>query len=112
MNHLDLAPNFAGTLFGVASGVGSVSSWLAPLTIGTLTDGQQTLARWRIALSLVAGVWLTVAVIFLVFGSSEEQPWNQPAVASAFFLANSPAIDSQDSPKNKKELQQFLPRSV
>jgi MFS transporter, ACS family, solute carrier family 17 (sodium-dependent inorganic phosphate cotransporter), member 5 len=39
INQLDIAPNFAGTVYGITSGCSSLSSWLAPLTVSTLTEG-------------------------------------------------------------------------
>jgi len=78
INQLDLAPNFAGSLYGVINGISSVNSWLAPLAVATLTEGQQTLARWRIAFLLTAGILFFDNTIFLIFGSTEEQSWNQP----------------------------------
>ena len=40
INHLDLSPNFAGTIYGLISGIASINSWLAPLTVATLTEGE------------------------------------------------------------------------
>ena len=40
LNHLDLAPNLSGTLYGLVSAISSICSWLAPLTVATLTEGQ------------------------------------------------------------------------
>ena len=40
INQLDLAPNFAGTLYGIINGVATVNSWLAPLVVAALTEGQ------------------------------------------------------------------------
>ena len=39
INQLDIAPNFAGTIYGITSGCSSLGSWLAPLTVATLTEG-------------------------------------------------------------------------
>merc|ERR1711973_259686 len=78
INQLDLAPNFAGTLYGIINGISSVNSWLAPLVVATLTDGQQTLARWRIAFLMTAGILIFDNTVFLMFGSTEEQSWNRP----------------------------------
>jgi len=36
------------------------------------------LARWRIAFLLTAGILFFDSVVFIVFGSTEEQSWNQP----------------------------------
>ena len=38
---------------------------------------QQTLAQWRIAFLISAGIMLFESVFYLFFGSGEEQPWNQ-----------------------------------
>ncbi len=40
INHLDLAPNFAGTLYGLVAGVACISSWVAPLVVATLTEAE------------------------------------------------------------------------
>jgi ACS family sodium-dependent inorganic phosphate cotransporter-like MFS transporter 5 len=40
INHLDLAPNLAGTVYGLISGIASINSWLAPLVVATITEGQ------------------------------------------------------------------------
>lgn len=40
LNHLDLAPNLAGTVYGLISALSSINSWLAPLVVATLTEGQ------------------------------------------------------------------------
>lgn len=40
VNQTDIAPNFAGTLYGISNAIGSVASLLAPLTAGKLTNNQ------------------------------------------------------------------------
>ncbi|XP_046640794.1 putative inorganic phosphate cotransporter isoform X1 [Daphnia pulicaria] len=80
INHLDLAPNFAGTLYGLVAGVACISSWVAPLVVATLTEAEQTLARWRIAFLLCAGILTANAIIFIVLGSTERQDWDRATV--------------------------------
>ncbi|CAG7830395.1 unnamed protein product, partial [Allacma fusca] len=46
-NHLDIAPNFAATLYGITNCAGTISSIIVPLTAGAVTNGQQTLVNWR-----------------------------------------------------------------
>lgn len=36
INHLDLAPNFAGVLMGLSNGLENISTILAPLSVGWL----------------------------------------------------------------------------
>jgi len=40
VNHLDIAPNFAGVIFGITAIFSAIPSWVAPLTVATLTKGQ------------------------------------------------------------------------
>ena len=40
INHLDVAPYFSGTIYGIISGLASVNSWLAPLVVASLTEAQ------------------------------------------------------------------------
>lgn len=78
LNHLDLAPgNLSGTVYGLISALATVSSWLAPLTVAALTEGQQTLERWRIAFLLCAGILILANGIFVLFGSTERQEWDK-----------------------------------
>ena len=39
VNILDLAPNFAGTVYGMINAIGSLPAFLAPMTVGALTNG-------------------------------------------------------------------------
>lgn len=39
VNHIDIAPNFAGTLFGITNAAATIPGWLAPMTVGALTNG-------------------------------------------------------------------------
>jgi len=79
VNHLDIAPNFAGVIFGITAIFSAIPSWVAPLTVATLTKGQQTLGQWRIAFLLTAAILLVDTFVFLLLGSGEEQPWNNPS---------------------------------
>lgn len=38
MNHLDLAPNFAGVLVGIANGLENITMILAPLSVGFIVE--------------------------------------------------------------------------
>ncbi|CAG0885117.1 unnamed protein product [Cyprideis torosa] len=41
-NHVDMAPNFAGTLFGITNMLAALPSWIAPLTTGYIVEGQSS----------------------------------------------------------------------
>jgi hypothetical protein len=38
---------------------------------------QQTLAQWRIAFLLCSSILVIDAIVFLLFGSTERQPWDK-----------------------------------
>ena len=39
-NHLDLSPNYASVLYGITSTFGTIPSFVAPLMVAALTNGQ------------------------------------------------------------------------
>ncbi|XP_069687600.1 sialin-like [Periplaneta americana] len=77
MNNLDLASNFAGTTSGITSTLNSVAAIITPQIVGALTNNQQTLTQWHIVFYISIGMTLASYLIFMVFGSVEEQPWNK-----------------------------------
>ena len=51
INQLDLAPNYAGTIYGITNGISSVNSCLAPLVVAALTDAQVIFIYWLLSLA-------------------------------------------------------------
>lgn len=45
VNHMDIAPKFAGTLFGISNGLASVSGFIAPPVAALITKDVSTLIR-------------------------------------------------------------------
>lgn len=77
VNHIDIAPNFAGTLFGITNAAATIPGWLAPMTVGALTNNKQTIGQWRIVFFIAAAFYVADAVFFIVFASGVEQSWNR-----------------------------------
>ncbi|RXG60092.1 Sialin [Armadillidium vulgare] len=76
VNHIDLAPNFAGTLFGICNGISSIPGWVSPIVVGALTYNNQTFESWRKVFFIAGGIFIFDAIFFLIFGSGEVQDWN------------------------------------
>ncbi|CAL4063912.1 unnamed protein product [Meganyctiphanes norvegica] len=74
----DLAPNLAGTIYGVLNTAGAGMGILAPTITGAIIEGNQTLAAWRTVFLLASGAISSTCLIYLVFFRAEVQPWNQP----------------------------------
>lgn len=48
MNHISLAPQFAGTLYGITNAAGNTCGFLAPYVIGMIIKGNETLSQWKL----------------------------------------------------------------
>ncbi|XP_046405543.1 sialin [Ischnura elegans] len=77
-NGLDIAPNFSGTIFGMANTLSSLGGFLSTFMVGSLTFNNQTYAQWKIVFWILAGVYGVGSLVFLIFGTGELQPWNSP----------------------------------
>ncbi|XP_063242977.1 sialin [Bacillus rossius redtenbacheri] len=75
-NGLDIAPNFSGTIFGMANTLSSIGGFLSSLMVGSLTHNNQTYEQWRVVFGVLVGTYSAGAVMYLVFGTGELQSWN------------------------------------
>ncbi|XP_047535269.1 sialin [Vanessa atalanta] len=80
-NGLDIAPKFSGTIFGIANTLSSFGGWLSTFMVGELTKEHNTYEQWQIVFFILAGTYMCGALVFVVFGSGELQPWNSPQLA-------------------------------
>ncbi|KAI4477208.1 hypothetical protein M0802_014770 [Mischocyttarus mexicanus] len=76
VNHQDLAPNFAGSLYGVMNTFGSFPGFIIPPIIGALTNERNGIEEWRVMFWISSGVFVSATILFWIFGSAKIQPWN------------------------------------
>nr|CAD7579803.1 unnamed protein product [Timema californicum] len=76
MNHLDLSENYAGSTAAFASTLSGIISFCAPLLANIITN-ENTLTAWNKVFYISAAVTAIPVIIFLFFGSVEEQSWNK-----------------------------------
>ncbi|XP_066974357.1 putative inorganic phosphate cotransporter [Macrobrachium rosenbergii] len=74
----DIAPNFAGVLKGTINSMASITGIIAPLVVGAITTGNQTLSAWRIVFGISALAYFIGGSAYLMFGTEKVQPWNGP----------------------------------
>lgn len=79
-NHVDIAPNYAGTLMAFTNTAATIPGFIVPAFVGHLTHGNQTLGQWQIIFFTTAAVFVLEFVVYTVFASGEEQPWNHVVV--------------------------------
>uniref|UniRef100_A0A182S8R8 Major facilitator superfamily (MFS) profile domain-containing protein n=1 Tax=Anopheles maculatus TaxID=74869 RepID=A0A182S8R8_9DIPT len=77
-NSQDLAPNFAGTLYGIINFVGTSSGFISPILVAHFTAQQSTMDEWQYVFMIGAAAYIVPALIFVVFGSGQVQKWNEP----------------------------------
>ncbi|XP_041360913.1 sialin-like [Gigantopelta aegis] len=75
VNHLDIAPKFAGVLLGITNSLATIPGFLAPIVVGVLTNHNETSEQWRIIFFMTAGILVTGAVFFAVLAQGDEMSW-------------------------------------
>ncbi|XP_014215959.1 putative inorganic phosphate cotransporter [Copidosoma floridanum] len=77
INALDLGPNYAGTIMGLANGISTLSGIVSPYVVGVITPNQ-TISEWRAVFWIVFAFFVVSNAFYLVYGSGELQEWNDP----------------------------------
>ncbi|KFB47840.1 hypothetical protein ZHAS_00015886 [Anopheles sinensis] len=77
-NSQDLAPNFAGTLYGIINFVGTSSGFISPILVAHFTVDRSTMDEWKYVFMIGATAYIIPALVFVVFGSGQVQKWNEP----------------------------------
>ncbi|CAL1548295.1 unnamed protein product [Lymnaea stagnalis] len=80
VNHLDIAPSFAGILYGITNTVGTTTGFIGPAILATLTDGENNKHQWMIFFYITSGIFFVGGLTFLLFAEGEPQDWRMPAV--------------------------------
>ncbi|XP_059615084.1 putative inorganic phosphate cotransporter isoform X4 [Phlebotomus argentipes] len=78
VNHIDLAPNHAGVLMGITNGAANVMSIIAPLLVGFVVQDSTDPYQWRLVFFISAAIYLVGNTLFVIFGRTEIQTWNNP----------------------------------
>lgn len=102
VNHQDLAPNYAGSLYGIMNTFGSFPGFIIPPIIGALTNERNGVEEWRVMFWISAAVFISATVLFWLFGSAEIQPWNDLSHAKVATIAEE---EKQMTETNPKEVQ-------
>ncbi|XP_072534238.1 sialin [Salminus brasiliensis] len=74
INHLDIAPSYAGILLGITNSFATVPGMVGPVIARLLTKSN-TIAEWQTVFFISAGINLFGAVFYTVFGKGTVQPW-------------------------------------
>nr|XP_009940311.1 PREDICTED: sodium-dependent phosphate transport protein 3-like [Opisthocomus hoazin] len=74
INHIDIAPRYAGFLLGITNTFGIVAGIIAPTAVGLLVS-QDLQTGWRNAFFISAALNLFGLIFYITFGSGTIQDW-------------------------------------
>ncbi|CAH4028612.1 unnamed protein product [Pieris brassicae] len=74
----DLAPNFSANLMGISNFFANIISIIAPLICGVIIQDESDPTEWRKVFFLASAVYFFTNLFFILFTTSEKQPWNEP----------------------------------
>ncbi|NXE50219.1 S17A4 protein, partial [Casuarius casuarius] len=80
INHIDIAPRYAGFLLGITNTFGIVAGIIAPTAVGLLIS-QDPQTGWRNAFFLSAALNLFGLIFYVAFGSGTIQDWAREEAA-------------------------------
>lgn len=75
-NGLDIAPNFSGTIFGLANTLSSLGGWLSTKLVAIFTKESSTFATWSSVFWILVGTYVAGSIVYLIFGSGKLQKFN------------------------------------
>ncbi|CAF3470855.1 unnamed protein product [Rotaria sp. Silwood1] len=69
----DIAPPYAGIIFGISNTFATLPGVLSPYVVGALTGKDPN--NWRYVFFICAAIYIIGMLVFLFIGSGEVQPW-------------------------------------
>lgn len=76
--HIDMAPNFAGTMMGITNFFANIVSIIAPLVAGLILQDETDPEQWHQVFYVSSAIYIATNTFFVIFGTSERQSWNEP----------------------------------
>ncbi|GAB5571666.1 sialin isoform X1 [Prionailurus iriomotensis] len=74
INHLDIAPSYAGILLGITNTFATIPGMVGPVIAKSLTP-DNTISEWQTVFYIAAAINVFGAIFFTLFGKGEVQSW-------------------------------------
>ncbi|CAI9722078.1 putative inorganic phosphate cotransporter [Octopus vulgaris] len=92
---IDIAPKYAGFIYGIANSVANLSGVMGPYVTGAIVKDESSLYEWKKAFWVSCGMNILGVTTFLCFGSAKKASWAEDA--------NDVVINSEPSDVQKKK---------
>ncbi|KAM7136415.1 sialin isoform 2-T2 [Molossus nigricans] len=74
INHLDIAPSYAGILLGITNTFATIPGMVGPVIAKSLTP-ENTIKEWQTVFWIAAAINIFGAIVFTLFAKGEVQNW-------------------------------------
>ncbi|XP_074663225.1 sialin-like isoform X1 [Tubulanus polymorphus] len=74
VNHVDVAPRYAGIFMGITNTCATIPGMLAPITVGNITQDRSQ-ESWRKVFYICAAFYAFGTIIYAIFAKGEEEEW-------------------------------------
>ncbi|VVC38177.1 Major facilitator superfamily,Major facilitator superfamily domain [Cinara cedri] len=74
VNHLDVAPQYAGILYGISNTFASIPGIVSPMVTSKIVRNKSA-EEWKWVFMISSGVYFCGAIFYATFASAERQPW-------------------------------------
>ncbi|XP_022813804.1 putative inorganic phosphate cotransporter [Spodoptera litura] len=78
LTHIDMSPNFAGSVMGITNFFANITGIVAPLVAGVIITDETDPRQWHTVFYISSAIYFVTNLVYIIFGSSEVQPWNDP----------------------------------
>ena len=102
VNHVDIAPPFAGILMGITNTVATLPGIISPVITGFIIIEESSIATWQIVFLISCGVAIFGLLFFCLFADGEVQSW-------AIVRKNSISDQEKQQLSNGQEIELSVP---
>ena len=111
VNHLDIAPKYAGVLMGITNTFATIPGFAAPQFTDMITNGKVPKSgcmtdecvgqrkhlqeQWQIVFFTAAGIYVFGVLVYICMASGEKQPWADGVRAAK---VTNPMVSELDNP--------------
>ncbi|XP_065071418.1 uncharacterized transporter slc-17.2-like [Rhopilema esculentum] len=82
VNHLDIAPRYAGILMGLSNTFATIPGFLSPMLTGMIAKHKKA-SEWRVVFWITFIVYVVATGLYSIMCAGEQQPWADPASENA-----------------------------